>query len=447
MRLRDTLSADLLREVTDPALQSMVDVLSILMEANLDILQRVLQERIPLSRYRALQDLSFVKSSGYGVSLHDIAMQHLFDEFRLREPHTFEQLRHQALAVLLTEWDSTDPAQQGRLAQQLLWLCRDVFRSVTQYADLSYHASDLEVTEYRPGDYPLARQFIAEWGRQSFPVSVRDSLSLFDRVIRDFPESIRVTRLRASGRPLAVFAALMLHRETLDLLRRYHPAFVEKLLALDLGLEPCAMRDANASLNVLTGIDKQQTAYAPDQILGVVARDQFSFQASILGLLLLTNPALKEFLTTVGYRRIPFPVTTDSNLQEDLLVLDLRGQHFGQWIRQILSGAGQYRGRPVIAPEDVRYFLSHWSDERALAESRLATLLRRDGRELKGDIEALIHKSAPPLTTRDHNVLTRAFLDPVGTIWQAASSLHVSRATFYRYQDHAIAHLVSALTN
>lgn len=443
IRLRDTLCADLLREVTDPALQPMVDVLSLMMEANLDILQRVLQQRISPNKYRALKSLSFVKSSGYGVSLHDIASQYLFDDLRTRDPLTFEQLRQQAVSVLLTDWDSASPVQQGRLAQQLIWLCRDVLNRATHYADLSYKTSDLEVTEYRRDDYPFVRRFVTAWDRQSFP----DPLSLLDRLTDRFPESIRVTRVRESGRPLAAFASLLLYQDTLDLLAHYHPVLVEKLLALDLGIKPGAINDASASFNVLTGIDKDDAVYTPDQILGVVARDQFSFQASILGLLLLTNPAIKEFLSTIGYQRIPFPVSGDPSLEEELLLLDLRGRHFGQWIRRILAGPIPHNGHPATTLEDLRYFLSHWRGDRALAESRLATLHRRDWRELKETIETLIDEETPPLTARDGTVLRLAFLDPRGSVWQAAENLHVSRATFYRYEDHAIRRLLAALTS
>lgn len=445
-RMRETLSAQLLREVTDGELQPMVDALSVMLEANLDILQRVLQQKISPDKYRSLKTLSFVKQTSHGVALHDIAAKYLFDEFHVRDPSGFEQVRQQALTVLLNEWESAPAFRQGSVAQHLLWLCRDVFRDITEYADLSYNASDLHATEYRPEDYELACQFIEDWGRQSFSVPLSGSLSLFDRLTREYPESIRITRDQ-TGRPRGLFVSLMLHRTTLKLLEEYHPLFVRRLLKSEIGITPCAIEDANARFNVLTGIDKRQAQFAPDQILGVAARDQLSFQAGILGLLLLTHPPIKQFLRAIGYRSIPFPVTAGADGEEELFMLDLRAQHFGDWIRAIL--AQQRRATPRRGPtvEDVRHFLARWDDIRALREAKLTAAWQGQWQDVKFRIETLIDELADPLTPRDREVLRLAFLDPTESAWQAAQALHVSRATFYRYQEKAIEHLTEALSH
>lgn len=445
LSLRDTLSAGLLREITDPDLQPLVDALSVMMEANLDLLRRVLQTKIRPEKYQALKGLSFVKPTAYGVALHDIAAKYLFDELRQRDPSEFERIRQHAVTVVLNEWDRVPAGQQGRLAQHLLWLCRDVFEDITSFADLSYNASGLQVTEYHSDDYDFARQFIIDWGRQSLPIPIDQSLSLFDLLQQEFPQSIRVTR-RQDGRPLAIFVALRLYDETLALLARYHSEFVDKLLNAGLDIQPSSVEKANASLNVLVGIDKRQTTYAPQQILGVVARDQFSFQASILGLLLLTNPEIKHFLGAIGYQRIPFPVSHDPSLEEDLFVLDLRGQHIGRWIRQVLARQIQNQVSPTISSEDVRYFLSHFGNEYLLAEARLTTTLRVDWKEIEQQLTALIRHRSPPVSERDQTILELAFLNPLGSAWKAAELLHISRATFYRYQDQAVGHLTTALT-
>lgn len=436
--VREALSARLLREITDSSLQPLVDVLTIMAEANLDILQRVLQKKVSPQQYQALKDLSFVKTTRTGVSLHDIAAMHLFDDFLERDPAGFEQIRQQAVTVLLNDWDTIPDEQHGSLAQHLLWLCRDVFHDVTEYADLSYKASDLYVTGYWPEDYDDVQRFIADWGRQSFP------LSLFELIAVDFPEAIRITRT-AAGRPVAIFVSLMLYDVTLDLLQKYQPTAVSWLLDSDLGIQRCPIEEANASLNVLTGIDKRQTAYGAEQILGVMARDQFSLQAGILGLLILANPVIKQFLRAVGYQSLPFPVSGDSEIEEELFVLDLRRHHFGHWIRQILSRRLK-TGRDFISVADVRYFMVHWNDPISLRDAKLATLSGHHWHDLQEEIRRLIDgRVIEPLTVRDQKVLRIAFIDKPTPAWAAADKLHVSRATFYRYQEQALTHLGTVL--
>lgn len=441
--VHDTLSADLFREVTDPDLHLLVDALSVLMEANLDLLSRVTQQKISPAIYRALRALSFVKPTTGGITLHDIAQKHLFEDLRRRDPTTFESIRQHALTALMREWDQADPSRQGGLAQHLLWLCRDVFEGVNTFADLSYNTADLQVTEYRSEDYDDACQFIATWGRQSFPVTVAQSLALFDVVVRQYPESIRVTR-DPQGQPLAVFVALRLYDATLNLLRKFHPAFVTRLMEAGLQIHPCPVDAATASLNVLIGIDQTQGDYTPEQILGVVARDQFSFQAGILGLLLLANPNIKQLLVLMGYHEIPFPVGNDPTLDEELFILDLRGCHFGRWIRQILAHAGSTPLLPFTA-EDVRYFLAHWRDPSGLEGAHLAIALCLETEEVKMRILALFQDAKPPLTAYDRTVFEMSYVHPSGHSWQIAQVLHVSRATLYRHQDQVIAHLTQAL--
>ncbi len=443
--IRDTLSAELLREITDPALQPLVDVLTLMAEANLDILQRVLQKNVSIRQYHALRELSFVKRTGRGVGLHDVASMHLFDDFREREPQAFEHLRQQAVNVLLNEWDAVPPAQHGALAQQLLWLCRDIFQDISQFADMSYAASELYVTGYDPKDHATAHRLIASWGRQSLPLPVESSLSLFDRIVAESPESIRVTR-NCHGEAMALTCSLMLHEATIALLEEYHPTAVASLLAGPFNIARCAVEDANASFNILIGIDREQSCYSQDQLMGVVVRDQFSFQAGALGLVSLTIPEIKSFLAAIGYRAYPFPVSGDPHLEEELFVLDLRRHHFGDWIRYILSRRHPDSLRTPVTAQDVRYFLTHWGETAVLKESRLA-LIKGTHRDVKQFIEQLLHEPPhPPMTVRDLDVLRATFFDTRQPAWRVAQRLHVSRATLYRYQDQALAHLAEVLS-
>lgn len=442
--VRETLSARLLREITDPDLQPLVDALTLMAGASLDRLRRVLQQRITARQYQALKALSFVKQTAHGeVSLHDIVVMHLFEDFRNRDPAFFERLRNRAIDVLLADWDQVPRAQQGGLAQQLLWLCRDIFQEATQWPDIS-SAADLEVSGYRPEEHSQLRSLIREWRRQILPPD--QLLALFDAVAMEFPESIRVTRA-PNGEPVAVFVSVALHATTLALLEKFHPQLVSRLMALELGIRRCAIEEAKAGYNAMTGIALHHPRYSPEQILGVVARDQMSMQAGVMGLLVLVNPELKSFLRAIGYQSYPFPVSRDSGADEELFVLDLRQQHFGQWIRQIVSGRTLASPEEPVSPTDVRYFLAHWNNDTTLQESRLATRHARSVGAVKRLLQELVDgEPKSPLTLRDQEVLKLSYWEKSQSIWQHAEKLHISRATFYRYQEQALVHLSQAVS-
>ncbi len=436
--VRESLSARLLREVTDPELEPLVDALTVMREANLPTLERVIGRRVSPRQYRAFLRLSFVKRGANGiVSLHDLAIMHLFRDFRERDPAGLEAIRQRAVDTLLSTWS---PSSQGAVAQQLLWICRDVLQGGSHYADLTATAPDLTVTGYQPPDRGLVRQYIGAWSRQSLPIPPASALRLFDTIASRFPSAIRVTR-EQSGRPLAVFVALPLYDQTLDLLASFHPLVVERLVASDLGISRCRPEEANALFNVLTGLDLEQRHYSPETLLGVVARDQFAFQAGILGLLILTNPELKAFLRGVGYQSRPFPVSQPPVLDEELFILDLRQQHFGAWIQGLLNQ--QHPARPMISTRDMRELLSHAGDLTVLEENPLARALNLSPQDFMAVVrETLSAPPAPPLTERDQKVLRQAFFSSTNAVWEHATELHVSRATYYRYLEKALEHLV-----
>ena len=57
----ETLSGRFIREIANEDLQPLIDVLTLLAESNQDLLQRVLQRRVPVGQYHALMQLSFVQ--------------------------------------------------------------------------------------------------------------------------------------------------------------------------------------------------------------------------------------------------------------------------------------------------------------------------------------------------------------------------------------------------
>lgn len=433
----ETVSARLIRELTDPELQPLVDVLTLVQDANQDLLQRILRRRISARHYHALRQLSFVRRTQTGIGIHDMAEHVLYEDLRQRDPGTFWAIRRQALEVLMGDYDRVPAAQRGAIAQQLLWICRDVYAPLNAYADLSAAESQLVADHYAPQDREAVREFAASWGRQSFPVEGAALLALVDDVIQQYPGTIRMTRDR-QGVAQAMFCALPLHKGTLALLQHYQPTVVERFLESGLGITWCDPDESNVTYNILVGINPRQSRFRPQELLGAIARDQFTMHASLLGLLLITNPDLKAFLHGVGYHSMPFPVLKEPGIIEELFMLDLRQQNFTGWIRTISAKSGP--------ASPLRYgSISTLSEVlETLGENTLVDQYHQD---LWDRVTTLLH-SPPhaPLTARDQEVLKCSYLPRHRSATQCASDLHVSRATYYRHLNEALSHLLVCLT-
>ena len=433
----ETVSARLIHELTDAELQPLVDVLTLVRDANQDLLQRILRRRISARQYHALRKLSFVRRTQNGVGLHDMAEHALYEDLRQRDPGTFWAIRRQALDVLIGDYERVPPAQQGAIAQQLLWVCRDVYAPLNAYADLTAPESQLVNDHYDPRDREAVRQFVAAWGRQSFPVQGPQLMDLVDDVIEHYPGTIRMTRDHL-GVAHAMFCVLPLHKGTLAMLQRYQPIVIERLLKSDLGISWCEPDDSNVSYNILVGINTHQSRYSPQALLGAIARDQFTMHASLLGLLVITNPDLKAFLRGVGYQSVPFPILEEPNITEELFMLDLRHQHFTGWIRTISAQSGH------ASPLKYGSISSLADTLETLGTTQLVDHYHQD---LWNRITTLLQNTPKaPLTTRDQEVLKCSYLPRHRSATMCARDLHVSRATYYRHLNEALSHLLVCLT-
>ncbi len=432
----ETVSARIIRELTDPDLQPLVDVLTLVRDANQDLLQRILRHRISARQYHALRQLSFIRRTHGGVGLHDMAENALYEDFRQRDPGSFWAIRHQALDVLIEEYDRVSEAQQGAIAQQLLWLCRDVYASFNTYVDLTATESRLINDRYVPQDRDAVREFSLSWGRQSFPIQGAELLDLVNKVIDHYPETIRIIRDH-QGIAQAMFSVLPLHKGTLALLQSHGPEIVSRLMDSGLGISWCEPDASNVSYNILVGINIHQSMYSPQALLGAIARDQFTMHASLLGLLVITDPDLKAFLRSIGYQSMPFPICEDPNVSEELFMLDLRQQHFTGWIRSL---AGQ------SVPESVLKYGSVEELSNALESLGENLLIAKDrGKFLDRMATLLEAEPAPPLTVRDQEILKCSYFPRHRSATACARDLHVSRATYYRHLHHALSHLLAAL--
>jgi hypothetical protein len=264
-------------------------------------------------------------------------------------------------------------------------------------------------------------------------------MKLVDDVIDHYPDAIRMTR-DAKGVAHAMFCVLPLHKGTLALLQRYQPLVVSRLLESGLGVSWCEPEASNVSYNILVGVNVNQSLYSPQQLIGAIARDQFSMNAGLLGLLVITNPDLKAFLRGVGYQSMPFPILEDPGLTEELFMLDLRQQHFTGWIRSIASRPSEETPIPrPMAVGDLSKILEELGDGSGVDQ---------DSQEIRDRILAILQSSPPaaPVTSRDQHVLRCSYWPRRQSATACANALHISRATYYRYLNTALSHLLVSLS-
>lgn len=441
----EALSARLIREITEEDLQPMVDVLTLVAEANQDLLQRILGRRVTVRQYHALKQLSFMRRTRLGVGLHELAQSALFDDLRVRDPGGFSNMRERTVRVLLKDLEAVPEIGRGAVVQQLLWICRDVFSPPKAYADLTMASSELRTTGFEPNDAPAVRQFVRDWQRQSLPLAVEQSLLLLDEVIEHFSSSIRVTR-DGAGAPQAMFCGLPLYDQTLALIEKYHPQVVQRLLASELGITRCPQQEAIASYTVMVGVNQRQSTYSTQELVGAMARDQFSLSAGLIVLVLITHPDLKDFLRSLGFVSQPFHISCEQDTHEELFTLDMRHQHFGDWVTHLLGLSQPQVGMPDFTVNDLQDALSVLHDRPKLSQSLVALHMGLDGSKLADRlIQELESPPKAPLTSRDCEVLRLSFYPHRSSATECAQSLHVSRATYYRYLNEALTHLSQCL--
>ncbi len=432
----ETLSGRFIREIANEELHPLIDILTLLAESNQDLLQRVLQHRVPVGHYRKLMELSFVRRTRLGIGLHDMAQTALFRDFRTRDPGGLAELRRRIAQVLLSDLKAATPEQRGPIVQQLLWICRDIFSPPRTYVDLVGAPSELISTGFQPQDAPRLRQFITEWRRQSFPLANEQRLHLLDELMANFSGVIRVVR-DTSGVPQAMFCNVPLYNKTIAMMEGYHPVVVKKLLAEDFGVTRCPVEESVASYVVLVGVNGHHPRYTPQELFGVMVLDQFALNAGLISMLLVTGDDLKEFVRSLGFVSQPFSI---SDPHEELFMIDMRHKHFSVWLTNLL-GIGSTSS--TIAVTELQEALSSLHESRVLSQSPVAISLGLDGHSLSQSIQNELKAEwpIPPLTARDCQVLRVTYFAHRLSAAQCAEHLHISRATYYRYLNKALTHL------
>jgi len=115
------LAHELTKDLEDSSMKLYTEAASIVWRFDQELLESILQTKIPSERFREFCRLPYVMRQEGNWCLHDSVRQWTFNDFRSRMPQTFSDYRKHALEVL-RERERNNPANKAKLAFEKIYL-------------------------------------------------------------------------------------------------------------------------------------------------------------------------------------------------------------------------------------------------------------------------------------------------------------------------------------
>lgn len=451
MIVSQSISAHLLREMTSAELQSMVDVLVVLQTANQEMLSQLLPKPVTIDEYRMLQTMSFIRISHEGISLHDVARMHLLRDLEVREPKRLADLRVKAVQLLYEQFRQVQKPYRRPIAAKMLLLCKEVLQVDRMYADLSVEANYIALETMHMDDLPILHLLLDGWADYSVETVQRRTLyhHFLDAIAQQFPESIAVLR-DENRQPIAMFIAVLIHRETSAFLHRYFAAELSECFQHE-ELQN-APDSADTYYAVLGAATNDHAIYTREELVGLLSLDRLSLLGEgTRAVLVATNPNLKLFLQQLGFhQRLTRQRACDTSTERaDVLELDLRNDRFADWVMNFFASEQRLTLPPTdaITEKTVRKMMSTLQQPAKLLSYAAFFANTKDGIEVQRLLYKLLEDEQSPIHEQDRQVLLAYYVTHPNNAITASQSCHWSRATFYRYLQRAISNLTIVLHN
>ncbi|MFT8312358.1 MAG: hypothetical protein ABF629_14450 [Sporolactobacillus sp.] len=444
------ISAKVLRELTDPELQPMIDVLTILQYANQETIAQIIGHPVTRENYLSLLRLSFTRLLPEGVAIHDIARAHLLKDLKLREPGRLKSLRAKTAGLLYLQLSKAHKGERRPIATQLLNLCKDGLPLDRLYADFSGTASASPLEYASAEDLPALYKLLDLWCSYSVdPWQSAPYYKLVSELINEAPESIVVLRNNA-GEAIGMFIAALVHQQTGHILKKYFPAemtecFSEEELS-------CSLDHADTYFVVLGAATDQLQNYSQQELVGLLSLDRLSLLGEdSRAILVVTNSHLMGFLQQMGFKVRPAKSKDcdTSWAKAFVLELDLRNKRFGDWAISFLLEARNALTLPAAhdkltesivrkmikllrTPAELQVYLIYFD--------KITTV-----QELRQHLIDVISNDSSILSSEDRMLLKTGVLRYPDNTIAAAEACQMSRATFYRHVQKAVSHLTHLL--
>ncbi len=442
----ETITAELLREVTDSGLHPFLDILTVLPVANQDMMAMIADPvAITGQQYRDLGHLSFVQAVPGGMGLHDVVRSQLLAYMKEHNPAALKDLRLKALDCLGSLYRrSSSASERNHLAYLLLEITAQSLPISSPYANIAAIDEIVRENRLKMEDLKHLHKMLDQWGRQSLDMPDNQvAHALLDDIARNFDEDIRIFR-SPGGEPVAFFATLPMYRETRELIEQYVPGSIEKYFPSESEF-PLDRSDADTYFGVLVGVDANHPRYSSHDLLGILIRDGLSFLGrGLRGVIGVSDLNLKQLLEILGF--VSHPV--DAKKGVDAFVLDMRNRDFLLWVGSIVQALNQpFSGANYSIDEALlRQVLKVLNNEEALQKTGFPQILGCQPKEARYIVQRLLN--APPispLTASEQEVLRRTFFERVGNADAVALALHLSRPTYYRLLKKGVGNLCKIL--
>lgn len=451
--ISQTISTRVLRELASAELQPMVDVLTVLPQANQEMLSRLLQHSVSMEQYRKLAELSFVRTGSDGLTLHDVARSHLLNDFRQREPERLRNIQSAAAQLLYKKMKQANRRARRKIASHMLMLSKDMLSPHRGYSDFSGDWLPAP-QQAEPHDLPQLHALLDEWCAYSTDVHLYQVYHDFlEELSGRFPESIVIVR-DSQGQAAGMFIAVLVHEETGKLLQRCFPnELAECFPEQEWMCEPDA---ADTYYAVLTAATVHMPGYTREELNGLLMLDRLSLLGEgSRAILIATNDQLKRQLQELGFGIRP-TVTGACDVSggvASILELDLREGNFGDWVLSFFGRSDESHTEqkfhllsPIEQERDLRRMLISLQAPAELENYVPLFEGIRTGMELQRFLlSALMSTEGLDLPEDYRTVLYAAYWQHAGNPVAAANECSMSRATFYRYLKKAISNLAQLL--
>lgn len=448
------ISAALIREAA-PQLNTLIEALIFLRTATQDVLSQVTRTAVSTEDFRALGSLSFVRVTGKGLAVHDVARAYLLSELKVRDPQRFDELFHRAVYVLGRLIEGASGSKVYDLSHNMVTLCmyaKPVFSFPNGSIPLQVSARELPKCE------PLMESDVARLhGLIDIGIvggtavrTVQDHHDMLDLLIRQFPESVRVIR-HDDGQPAAFTTLLPLYKESVSVLSGSTVDALRERLGLELlQYEQVSLVETDTMLSLITcvPIESQQFTFF-DLLLAIKLTGWTELAEGKRCLLFSTAPELKEFHLQLRYGYLK-PLGTAAQ-SVDIFSLDFRSQSMGKWLAALLSGTKtvplQQGENITVTTDSLRDVLKHLQNPDMLKQSELGRALNIPAIDLQRMLLAAITEETPPkpLTAWLQNILRVSYLQGRTSIVAATQALNIGRTTYYRHLEKALSALLEVI--
>ena len=441
----EPLTAELLREVTDPGLRSFVDVLTVLPVARQDMIARIAAPLIiSAAQYRDLSHLSFVRVAPGGIALHDVVRSQLLAYMQEHNPVSLKRLRLKALDSLGTLYRQSEGPERHHLAYLLLEITAQSLPLSSPYANIAAVDEIVRENQLKSGDLEVLHHLLDEWGRQSLNMpSSAVAHAFLNGIVARFDGDIRVFR-EPSGDPVAFFATLPLYRQTVQFVEHYVPGSIDKYFP-DEKVFPSERQEADTYFGTLVGVSQNHPRYQSRDLLGILIRDGLSFLGrGLRGVIGVSEPNLKRLLQILGF--VSHPV--DEGGDVEAFTLDMRDRDFLLWVGSIMRALNRpFRANSYAVDETrLRNVLKVIQDPLAFRQSGIAEILGCQAEEARDLLYGLLTKDpVSPISPAEQQVLRLTFIERVGNADSVALALHLSRPTYYRMLKKGLGNLCKVL--